>query len=307
MTKVTSKKSSLTDIVYQSKLEDAVLLYQKEVKNGNKNDIELAYKKITNLYDPLAFYHNWYDQYKYLYDSQEDFIADYLKVFATVLVGWKPRNQRKKSRYGGTGEFKNYFMGSLYHNFINLVKADQAAKRNLTTCCPICSEWVNPISTHLISNHSSLLWDYLDEMDIDLNSLNSCPFCPNFKIIKNVNNREKLTNLLKDHFLSKHTSLLFTKFNDLYPTISTISPKINSVHVDENEELDIYDITEDKDSLINKIFSLELTELQKKLINQILNGESTLVYKEGKYKCTKEEWDLEIENLREAISIYGYE
>ncbi len=99
-------KGDLINSEIQLRLEEAVLNYQKVSKGSDKNEIEWAYKKITNLYNPLDFYHNWYDQYYYLFDSQEDFVADYLRVFATVLLGWKPRNQRSKSRYEGSGEFK---------------------------------------------------------------------------------------------------------------------------------------------------------------------------------------------------------
>ena len=300
------KKGEVVNLEFQNRLEEAVLKYQIVVGTGNVTNIELAYKQIVNLYDPLDYYHAWWDQYKYLFDSQDDFIADYLKVFATVLMGWKPRNQRSISRYEGSGEFKNYFIGSLYHNYINQVKSDQAAKRNVTKQCPICYEWVNPISTHLIIEHSSLLWDYLKETEIDVDSLMNCPFCTNFKIAKGLSDKVKITELIKAHFISKHTSLLFNKFNDLYPEISTIAPKIISSYIEEGDgELDIYDITEDSNSLINKILLSNLSELEQNIVEQILNGEINLIYKADKYKCTRDEWDNALENLKETISIHG--
>jgi len=301
-------KGDVINSEYQSRLEEAVLKYQKVAEKGNSIEIESAYKYIVSLYNPLDFYHEWYDKYKYLFDSQEDFVADYLRVFATVLLGWKPRNQRKQSRYDGSGEFKNYFIGSLYHNYINLVKSDQAAKRNLTKQCPICFDWVNPISTHLITCHSNLLWECLNDMGIDLDSLTTCPLCTNFKIAKSNTDRNKVTQLLKAHFISKHTSLLFNRFNDLYPEVSTISPKITSVYQEDNsEEFDVYELTESKDSLINKLLLLDLDHLQKTIIEQILNGDTNLVYKPDKYKCTKDEWESAMENLKETIGGYGYE
>ena len=300
-------KGDLINSEIQSRLEKAVLNYQQIAQSGEKNAIEFAYKKVTNLYNPLDFYHNWYDQYYYLFDSQEDFVADYLRVFVTVLLGWKPRNQRSKSRYEGSGEFKNYFIGSLYHNYINMVKSDQAAKRNITKQCPICEEWVNPISTHLITCHSNLLWTYLEEMGIELESLSSCPLCTNFRIGKNNNDPNKIVGLLKAHFISKHVSLLFNKFNEMYPDISTISLKISSTVLhDSDEELDLYEVIEEKTNLLNKLELLNLSEIQKSAIEQILNGDMNLVYKPEKYKCTKEQWETEMESLRETIGIYGY-
>jgi hypothetical protein len=301
-------KGEQSHIEFQDQLEEAVIKYQGIVPLGNATDTEMAYKRIVSLYNPLDYYYPWHNQYGNLFDSQEDFMADYLKVFITVLLGWKPRNKRTQSRYEGTGEFKNYFIGSLYHNYINLVKSDQAAKRNTTKQCPICEEWVNPISTHIITFHSELLWMYLEEMEIDIESLTGCPMCSNFKIAKGTNDRNKITQLLKAHFISKHTSLLFNKFNELYPGISTFSPKLTSTKISEGtDELDIYDITEDSNNLINKLYALNLGDAQKEILEHILNGETNPVYKTDKYKCTRDEWDTAMENLRETINIYGTE
>jgi len=295
----------LSNSEFQNRLEDCVIKYQIAVSEGNSFDVETSYKNIIRLYDPMDFYSSWYDQYKYLFDSQEDFIADYNRVFITVLLNWQPRNKRKKSRYEGSGEFKNYFIGSLYHNYINLVKSDQAAKRNITKMCPICHEWVNPISTHLISEHQHLLWDHISDMNINVDELKQCPFCTNFKINKNLSG-EKLTDVIKSHLISKHSSLLFSKFNEMYPDVSTISPKIISTVIDEgDDELDIYEITEDSNNLINKLFCSDLTDVQKYIIEQILNGDSKLVYKSDKYKCTHDEFESAVESLKELITLYG--
>jgi hypothetical protein len=145
-------------------------------------------------------------------------------------------------------------------------------------------------------------------MDIDIESLSSCPLCTNFKVAKSNNDPRKITELLKAHFISKHTSLLFSKFNEMHPEISTISPKVTSTSVHEgDEELDLYEVVEEKNNLLNKLHFLNLTDVQKHAIEQILNGDTTLVYKPDKYKCTKEQWEIEMESLRETISIYGYE
>lgn len=300
------KKKDFQNSEFQLYLEKAVLDYQNCVNKGNKSDIDIAYKKVTSLYNPVNYYLNWYEQYKYLFDSQEDFLADYLRVFSTVLLNWQPRNQRKKSRYDGSGEFKNYFIGSLYHNYINLIKADQAAKRNITKMCPLCNEWTNPLSTHLIRNHQQLLWDALEDMSIDLESLQSCPLCNNFKISKNFKDKSKITEVLKYHFISKHSSLLFHKFNELFPEISTFSPKsISSTIEEDGEELDIYEATEGSDGLISKLYLLDLSDLEKTIIEQAVNGDTNLFYKIDKFKCTKEEWEQAIENIKDLITLHG--
>ena len=301
------KKGDFIHSDIQARLEEAVLSYQVAYTKGGAF-VDDAYRKVIDLYNPMDYYHNWYDQYKYLYDSEEDFVSDYLRVFITVLLNWKPRSQRKKSRYNGSGEFKNYFIGSVYHNFINMVKSDQAAKRNLTKQCPICDEWVNPISTHLISCHSNLLWEYLEEINIDIDSLNSCPLCNNYKMPKTATDKNKVKELIRAHFISKHTSLLFHKFNELYPSVSTISPRIVSSHMEESDDdLDIYDITEEQNSLVNKLLLMNLSDVEKKIVEQILNGDVNLLFKPEKHKCTQDEWDQAMENLKEAMNICGLE
>ena len=52
---------------------------------------------------------------------------------------------------------------------------------------------------------------------------------------------------------------------------------------------------------------LELSDLEKEIISQILNGDGNVSYKPDKHKCTKDEWEIAIENLKEAINICGYE
>lgn len=291
----------------QNILEDAVIKYKDAAERQDNYDMEMAYKNVIGIYDPLKYYHNWYNQYKYLFDSQEDFLADYLKVFVNVLSNWTPRNKRKKSRYDGSGDFKNFFIGSLSHNYINMVKADQAAKRNTTNLCPICSQWVSPLSTHILNNHSDLIWQYLDEMGIDTESLTGCPFCANFKMPKTTETRMEMTEFIKQHIKSKHTSVLFHRFNDLYPDSPTISPKTTSTNIEENnDELDVYDIVEDENNLLNKLYSLDLSPIQQSIISKILNGESNVVYKAGQFECTKEEWENELEKLKETMNLYGF-
>ena len=307
-----AKRHDIANIEFQKTLEEAVLNYQNCLNNRTKAEADAAYEKITKLYNPLDYSSAWYEAYKYFFDSKEDFESDYIRVFITVLSGWKPREQRKTSRYGGSGEFKNYFIGSLYHNYTNLVKSDQAAKRNVTNRCPICSEWVSPISTHLMAEHSFLLWDALDEMNVDIESLSSCPICNNFKINKSPDAKIKVVEQIKAHFISKHSSILFNRFNDLYPEISTLSPRIVSTNISDqstnnNSDVDIYEVTEGHNNLINNLSLLNLTDIQENIVRQALNGESTMVYKPEKYKCTKEEWENALEKLKEAIRICGYE
>ena len=71
--------------------------------------------------------------------------------------------------------------------------------------------------------------------------------------------------------------------------------------------LDIYDVTEEKNNLLNRLCLLDLSDLQKNIICQALNGETNMIYKPEKYKCTKDEWEQALEKIKEAINICGYE
>lgn len=106
-----AKKGDIINSEFQKSLEEAVLNYQSISKTGSKIDIDTAYKKITGLYNPLDFSNAWYDQYKYLFDSKEDFESDYLRVFITVLLGWKPRSLRKNQDMMGAESLKIILLG----------------------------------------------------------------------------------------------------------------------------------------------------------------------------------------------------
>jgi hypothetical protein len=316
-----SKKSGYS----QEKLELAILIYQDKLSKGNKIDIDRAYKNICKIYSPLAHVQEWYNQYNYLFDSYEDFAQDYVRIFCNVLSNWKPRNQRRKSRYDGSGEFKNYFIGALQHNYINLVKADNAGKRNPSQKCPICEKWVNPLSTHLLNHHRHLLWNHLDEIKIDLNKITHCPFCKSHKMPRTFECFPECTNkiengcvdcadrtrieALRKHFVSKHSTMLFQKFNELYPYYQTISPRALSVYMaDENEGDDscYYDQIEDKNK-INNLLEIAMSDVEHLILSQALSGHSSVKFDEKLYKCTIDEFNTAMDKIKEKMSMVGLE
>lgn len=288
----------------QSSLEKAVLDYQLCIKTGNKVLIQEAYDKVCEIYNPHNFKSTWWEKYHYLYDSQDDFTADYMRIFSSVLIGWTPRENRKKSRYDGTGEFKNYFIGSLHHNYINMVKSDQAGKRNVTKKCPICGVWVTPLSTHIRDCHVELLWDQLELANVNMENLSSCPLCKTFKIPPFTSNIE-LQNIIKKHLISQHSTHLFSRFNDLYPDDLTMSPKPNSIYIEENgEELDLTDTVESS-QIISNLMCLNLSDVQQAIIHKILSGDLNINYNKDTFDCTSEEFNIALEGLQDAMVICG--
>jgi len=309
----------------QENLEVAILKYQESLLSGNKWRIDRQYKEVCKLYPPYLHMQEWWNQYHYLYDSQEDFASDYIKIFCNVLSNWKPRNTRKVSRYGGSGEFKNYFIGALQHNYINLVKADNAGKRNPSQKCPICDKWVNPLSTHILNHHHHVLWDHLKKTGIILENLERCSFCKSHKMPRSYECLEdcedkkdgscekcmiiQRTAIIRKHILSKHSTMLFQKFNELYPNYQTVSPRALSVYMNDSEEGEencYYDHLKD-DSKLDNFMNSELTELENLIIKNALSGNSSVKFDAKLYKCSIEEFTIALENIKNKMSLYGLE
>jgi hypothetical protein len=308
----------------QENLEHAILKYQKSLTTNNNQLIDKCYKDICKLYPPLMHMQEWWNQYHYLYDSQEDFTQDYIRIFCNVLSNWKPRNVRKKSRYDGSGEFKNYFIGALQHNYINLVKADNAGKRNPSQKCPICEKWVNPLSTHILNHHSHILWDHLEATNIKLNEITHCPFCKSHKMPRTFECLESCENpvpggceickklitvaALKKHFLSKHSTMLFQKFNELYPNYQTISPRAMSVYMaeEEDDENCYYDHVEDTNRL-DDLMKYSMSDLETKIITFALNGTKDIKYDSKLYNCSLDEFQEALENIKNKMALVGLE
>lgn len=290
----------------QDYFESKILKYQEAVSTKNKYESEEIFDKIKSMYRPEQYYPLWKKQYKYLYDSDEDFEQDYMRIFIQALLKWRPKNQRTINRYGGAGTFKNYFWGSLSHHYINLVKSmEGAAKRNLTTRCPECGDWVSPISTHIIKKHSDLLFEKLQSDGIEIDAITSCPFCKNLVYKGKANLTEN--ELIKRHILSKHLHMLFDLFYERHPmthsgSTSTIGIDLNTSTGDEN--FTVYDVTPSKDSMLQKLMSMELTNLQKDIIENILSKNTiNLKYSKSIYNCSVEEFNEAIEMLKENISL----
>jgi hypothetical protein len=300
------QKNKVTEDYSQEYLESKILEYQKALNESQKDLMESIYKKICDIYMPEKYVHIWQRQYLYLYDSAEDFTQDYMRVFVQAIRKWKPKEERGKSRYGGAGTFKNYFWGSLSHNYINLVKSiEGAAKRNYTSRCPECGDWVNPMSTHIIKNHSDLLWDKLLSEGVDIHNLKMCPFCKNSIYRGKSELAEK--ELIKRHILSKHLHMLFDIFSEKYPTTHSGSAKHISADImsDQSDEaFTIYDTTAAPSGLLDKIISSGLSKVQTLIVENVVSKKNiNLKYSKSMYKCSEQEFNQALDGLKEKITI----
>ena len=292
----------------QSKLEDFIVKYQQAIERDNKTAIHDAYKEITDIYPAISFLNVWHKKYHYLYDTQEDFISDYLRMFCTALVSWQPRHLRKESRYKGKGDFKNYFWSTLQHNYINMVKSEASGKRNISTRCPICEEWCMTLSTHIINNHTELLWEYLENAGYKVDKLTNCPFCQSYKPLRKLKENDTQTERLKRHIVSMHSNYLFEEFKDKYPEYSTTSSKAASINVvNEQDETDMYEKTASVPS-IDDLLACGLSDIQKKMISKVFNGSVKslfIKYDRQLYNCTQEEFNYELQDLQDKMIISG--
>lgn len=297
-------------------LEEAILEYQSALRDQDSGRQTDAYERICRIYRPQDYIAKWYPHYKHLFDSEEDFRQDYMRVFCTTLAAWKPRHLRKPSRYGGKGHFQNFFWGALSHAYINGVKSEAAAKRNLSQRCPLCGDWCNPLSTHLLSHHSDLLWQHISEIGYDLKSLNGCPFCPSFKVPRRAESdtdgqyREKAEASLKKHLLSMHSSVLFEYFHDRYPDYVTVSAKPVSVYGSDSasgDESNAYDGVTARPGM-TELMALDLSDVQLRIIERVLNsgGPEAVTY-HSDFGCSEEEFEEELDGLRDALVIAGLE
>lgn len=312
-TKTKDNKDAVASAYYDhAELESEILAYQKSLINGDSLSQEQHFKNICRIYKPQEYIPKWYAHYKHLYDSLEDFEQDYMRVFCTTLAAWKPRHLRKPSRYGGKGHFQNFFWGALSHSYINGVKSEAAAKRNLQQQCPICGDWCNPLSTHLLNNHIDLLWERLGEMGYAMSELTGCPFCRSFKLPKKQNlteseYREKVTETLKKHMSSMHSSVLFETFHEKFPEHLTVSAKAVSIYIhdsDNEEDSNAYDNFESKQGFDN-LMALNLSPLQMVIIERILNDGLLHLHYDSNYECTEEEFNDALNGLQDALVIAG--
>ena len=292
-------------VICQDDLELAIIRYQNALIEKDKQSMNDSYKKICEIYKPQLYLQTWFKKYGWLYDSMDDFTQEYLDVFCKVLKEWKPKEQRGKSRYNGQGHFKNYFWGSLSHRFSNAVKKDSAAKRNISSMCPLCSEYVNVLSTHLIENHHSILWDKLSELGVNANTIITCPCCKSFKVKKNdLTANEQV----RHHLLKSHTNLIFEKFKDDYPDHVTISPRITSIFIESDNDDDnicLYDVTPKSNNKLDYLLQQNLSDIQVKIVEKILNGSTNIKKYYLELQCSEDEFNDALDGLKDALMISG--
>ena len=112
---------------------------------------------------------------------------------------------------------------------------------------------------------------------------------------------------IKKHMLSKHSSLLFQRFNEIHPNYQTVSPRAMSVYTTEDSEGDetcYYDKVQDGNDM-NKLMSLDLSEIENKIVMTVLNGSSNIKFDAGLYNCSIDEFNDALDGLKDKMTFIG--
>lgn len=320
-----SEESRVNNNSDQTRLEEAVIHYQTVLDSGSTRDINAAYQNVCSLYQPLAYIHVWYRKYHHFYDSKEDFVQVYLFKFLNCLQSWKPKHLRAPSLYDGKGTFANYFWGALDKMYSNRIKEILGtAKRNIGCLCPICNVWCNVIGTHLRDAHTDLLFEQIEIMGLKLQDYTTCPLCKSHKAPRRtdcIHVDKKMpsctdclanTNLiaLKKHLIDKHSSLLFERFQERFPDHITLSSRPMSVNTGEDDEGNshsLYDTIADSNKIDN-LLNANLSPVQKQIVETIILSRALAVeFKEDLYKCTPEEFQEALDDLRTKMVLFGWD
>jgi hypothetical protein len=104
-----------------------------------------------------------------------------------------------------------------------------------------------------------------------------------------------------------NSSLLFQRFNDLYPNYQTVSPRAMSVYTTEDAEGDescYYDKIQDGNDM-NKLMSLDLNEIENKIVMSVLNGSANIKFDSALYNCSIDEFNIAMDGLRDKMTFIG--
>jgi hypothetical protein len=105
-----------------------------------------------------------------------------------------------------------------------------------------------------------------------------------------------------------HSTYLFERFHDLYPTHVTLSPKPATVNVQSQDEsdLNLYDVISE-DSRLEELLRHSLSPIQKVMLTRVFNGANLISYDADVYNCTPEEFEAELDGLRTTMTLCGLE
>jgi hypothetical protein len=100
---------------------------------------------------------------------------------------------------------------------------------------------------------------------------------------------------------------LFQRFNEIHPNYQTVSPRAMSVYTSEDTEGDescYYDKIQDGNDM-NKLMSLELNDIENKIVMNVLNGSANIKFDAALYNCSVDEFNVAMDGLRDKMTFIG--
>ena len=168
-------------------------------------------------------------KYAFLCDEYSDFDAEYLFCFV------KACNEYGKNQEKMTSNFQSYFFSTVNNHFINKIVQATCSKRNPQLQCPICNKASAPLNTHVLKEHPELIENMLREQGYNITALNKCPYC-----------QDKFSNGIIKHITSKHSSLIFSYFQEYYPlysmSINNPAPPLGLIYYNDEQAGSLEDI-----------------------------------------------------------------
>jgi len=198
----------------------------------SRNDDDFAI--VCDLYDPMRYRRRWHSSYGNLFESDEDFDGQMWECFLKACT-----------KYRRGFALNPFYFGILKTTFANIIKHRQAAMRNPQVRCPACDRLVAPLGTHVIHGHPEMMIDAMNDLGIDITTINICPICDDRPPIILDDEAARFK-----HFRSRHSSILFAKFLLMYPdehtAITDPAPPIASLMGDrrqgQDDDFDIDDL-----------------------------------------------------------------
>ncbi len=316
-----------------SSAEESVVCYQNSRKRNDDIESEAFYEEIIFHYDPLDYYNVWWKKYAWLYNFDQDvFKSDYLFCFIKSINCFKTKENLKSGgvEIKGQGTLNNYFYKTLQQHYSNEIKHQNAAKRNPTQICPICSKKTSPLSSHILLDHVEQLTDKkLYELGITTSSFDEgCPLCPKHLPRKrckiNGLDEQKKKNKIYEHIANFHSSLVLEQFKEDYPNyfISNDHTKcVSEYQKDQSEEY--INLTEDytqndgeisainfhNSEAFNYFIDIEMSEDERQIVEYILSSDVKTVAN-GKLTNTKvglpkKRFIAAMKNIKDRMSCVG--
>jgi len=139
------------------------------IKMYQYSNLQKDFDIIIDLYQPHKYINYWRNKYGHLCDhNYDDFQSEYMLCFVKACKSYKRDTDKPYN------SFNNYFFSTISNHFKNIMNQMSCNKRNPSLICPLCLKEVAPLNTHILKEHYDFIEAFINKYDIQDNK---CPFC----------------------------------------------------------------------------------------------------------------------------------